>query len=278
MSKRTNAKQSIIDDAVKVDEALKEAGVERVSSVGQLMEHAKANKVDDLVEPKEADESTRGLTGVVNHVDEKAYIETESDKETEKEDDKVEVPSTPVRFDKEAIAAIVKNNDLSLMNKIEKLVKYLPHPVNKVVGGLRGLFDQRVHYKDNRSVINAEQRSFYRNMKILLELPQNEFNELFRYVRWVHQQLVDVEVLKKENLPLVAKVSPIHVMNVFLYCADTDDSELASFVFMFTLLDMRATDKEGILKGQSPDMKKASIKTLFSPTDVEKINKFYNAE
>ena len=265
MSKRTNAKQSIIEDAVKVDDALKEAGVERVSSVGQLMEHAKANKVDDLVDPKEAG-------------NEKDGIEPESDKETEKKDDKVETPSTPVRFDKEAIAAIVKNNDLSLMNKIEKLVKYLPHPVNKVVGGLRGLFDQRVHYKDNRSVINAEQRSFYRNMKILLELPQNEFNELFRYVRWVHQQLVDVEVLKKENLPLVAKVSPIHVMNVFLYCADTDDSELASFVFMFTLLDMRATDKEGILKGQSPDMKKASIKTLFSPTDVEKINKFYNAE
>ena len=270
MSKRTNAKQSIIDDAVKVDEALKEAGVERVSSVGQLMEHAKANKADNAVEPKEDDESTIGSTGTVDHMDEKSS--------KEKEDDKVETPSAPVRFDKEAIAAIVKNNDLSLMNKIEKLVKYLPHPVNKVVGGLRGLFDQRVHYKDNRAVINAEQRSFYRNMKILLELPQNEFNELFRYVRWVHQQLVDVEVLKKENLPLVAKVSPIHVMNVFLYCADTDDNELASFVFMFTLLDMRATDKEGILKGQSPDMKKASIKTLFSPTDVEKINKFYNAE
>ena len=272
MSRKTNTKPSIVDEAVKVDDALKEAGVERVSSVGQLMEHAKANSSNGSPEVGDEDNSTRGLTGVVTPVDEKAY----TDKETE--ESKVETPSAPVKFDKEAIAAIVKDNDLSLMNKLEKLVKHLPHPVNKVVGGLRGLFDQRVHNKDNRAAVNAEQKNFYRNMKILLELPQNEFNELFRYVRWAHQQLVDVEILKKEKLPLVAKVSPIHIMNVFLYCADTDDSELASFVFMFTLLDMRATDKEGILKGQSPDMKKASIKTLFSPTDVEKINKFYNAE
>ena len=62
--------------------------------------------------------------------------------------DKVIDPEEPVKvikFDKEAIAEIIKNNDLKTMDKLEKIAKLLPQPANKLMQGLRGLFDQKLN-------------------------------------------------------------------------------------------------------------------------------------
>lgn len=205
--------------------------------------------------------------------DNESNAEVSSEQESEVKEIKVG------RFDKEAIAKIIGTNDLSIMNKIEQIAKLLPQPSNKLALGLRGLFVQRANDSSNSIAINIEQKAFYRNFKELLRLPQNDFNEQYKYLNWIHKQLLDLELIHKEKLPIVAGVSPIHVMNVFLYCANKDDAELLSFVYLFTLLDMRVTDVDGALKGKSPDLSKVSVKkTLLKAEDVEKINKYYNAD
>lgn len=242
-----------------------------------------------VVDTPTTEESTPDVPGIKS-VDELMKVASEDERldteEAPKEEEKV-APVTPEskkevksgRFDKEAIAKIISANDLSLMNKIEQVAKLLPQPSSKIALGLRGLFTQRAYDSNNSVAINIEQKAFYRNFKELLRLPQNDFNEQYKYINWIHKQLIDLEVIQNEKLPTVAGVSPIHVMNVFLYCANKDDAELTSFVYLFTLLDMRVTDLEGKLKGKAPDLSKVSVKkTLLTAEDVEKINKYYNAD
>lgn len=189
-----------------------------------------------------------------------------------------EEATTSSRLDKEAITNIVKDNDLSLMDKIEKVAKLLPQPADRLLLGLRGLYDIRSNHANNSTALNAEQRSFYRNFKSLLKLSQNEFNEVFRYIDWAYKQLLDVDVLNKEKLNIVGGVSPIHVMNIFMFIANKDDLELQSFIYIFTILDARATDTAGALKGKTCGVGRTSVPTTITEEDTEKINKYYNAD
>ena len=204
--------------------------------------------------------------------------ESEAESNTPPEEIKPELVEEPAKFNKEAISELVKNKNLGLMSKLEEIAKLLPQPASKVVLGLRGLYDIRANHSANSVALNAEQRSFYRNFKALLKLPQNEFNEVYRYVDWAYKQLINVEVLNNEKLNLVSNVSPLHIMNIFLYIANKDDIELQSFIYLFTIIDARATDVENKLQGKSINTARATVKTTLNEEDTEKINKYYNAD
>lgn len=222
------------------------------------------------------------LAGLMDHAKENNPSDVDASNDVAPEETGVDTEPTeeakePSRFSKEAIAELIANK-IPLMQKLDQLVKLLPQPSNNVVSGLRGLYTYLSEYRDREADINKTQRAIYRSMKQLLSLDQNEFNEQYKYINWVYKQLLDKELLEKEKQYLVSGESPLHIMNIFLFASNKDDAELSSFIYLMTYIDFRATDKNNAFKGKSGSLAKTTVKSLLSPEDIEKLDKYYNAD
>ena len=180
------------------------------------------------------------------------------------------VTITTNAIDKEAINEIVKS-DLPLLDRLDKIAKLLPQSGGKTIKSLLYLFQNRVDHAE-ASVVNGEQRSFVRAFKKVLALPQSEFNESFRYIKYAYSKLMDKEVLKQEKLPIINNLSPLDPLNnQMLHIANKDDAELVSFVYLFTLLSVKQDYPNDNIK-----VSKVSISGAITDDDVTKINTYYN--
>lgn len=222
---------------------------DKVSSVAQVMDRAQNDpRVDTTVAPAEETNTTD-----------------------------VETIATPVVTTTD-ISAIIKRDDLSLLEKIELISTTLGGVAGSVINSLRALYvlgsKTATRVPD---AMNREQRALVRYfIRLATQSNPEEFNHAMKYINWTYKQLTDEKVLDKEQMTLVRGVSPLDPTNSCIFTAGKDDNELITFVYLITVIDVRANAKTPIEKARPIDVAKTTAKTLLTEDIVTKINNFYS--
>lgn len=222
---------------------------DKVSSVAQVMDRAQNDpRVDTTVSPAE---------------------------ETNTSD--VETIATPIDTTTD-ISAIIKRGDLSLLEKIELISTTLGGVAGSVINSLRALYILGSKTATRLAdPMNREQRALVRYfIRLATQSNPEEFNYAMKYINWVYKQLTDEKVLDKEQMTLVRGVSPLDPTNSSIYTAGKDDKELITFVYLITVIDVKANAKTPIEKSRKIDIGKTTANTLLTEDIVTKINNFYS--
>lgn len=190
----------------------------------------------------------------------------------------LEIVETPVITTTD-ISSIIKRDDLSLLEKIELISTALGGVAGSVINSLRALYVLGSKTATRQpDAMNREQRALVRYfIRLATQSNPEEFNYAMKYINWVYKQLTDEKVLDKEQLTLVRGVSPLDPTNSCIFTAGKDDNELITFVYLITVIDVRANAKTPIEKARSIDVAKTTAKTLLTEEIVLKINNFYTA-
>ena len=181
--------------------------------------------------------------------------------------------STSTTLDRKQINDLLKNTDLGIFDRLDKLVKFLPQPGNKVVASMASILKLRAKNASEASM-NREQITFAREFKKLLTLPQNEFNQLMVYVDWSYKELLNIDNLHKEGVVTINNTSPLDPCLSFIYCANKDNQEIFTFVYLLTILDAKSGNDE--ISKKPVSLAKATVKTILDDSEIEKLNKFYS--
>lgn len=175
------------------------------------------------------------------------------------------------------ISAIIKRDDLKLLEKIELISKALGGTAGSVVNSLLALYTLGSKAITRQAdPMNREQRALVRYfIRLTTQSNTEDFNYAMKYINWVYKQLTDEKVLDKEQLTLVRGVSPLDPTNSSNFIAGKDDSELITFVYLITVIDVKANAKTPNEKARPIDIAKTTANTLLTEDIVTKINNFY---
>jgi hypothetical protein len=175
------------------------------------------------------------------------------------------------------ISAIIKRDDLKLLEKIELISKALGGVAGSVINSLLALYllgSKTITRQPD--AMNREQRALVRYfIRFSTQTTTEEFNFAMKYINWVYKQLTDEKVLDSEQLTLVRGVSPLDPTNSTIFIAGKDDSELITFVYLITVIDVKANAKTPSEKSRPIDIGKTTANTLITEEIVNKINNFY---
>lgn len=237
---------AVVDDNTKEVETVEDTPTppsEELKTVAEVFVKADAELPKDTVEEPKAESTKKGNKVVI----------------------------TVQTINKEAINEIVKDDTLSLFDKLDKLAKLLPQLGERTIKSLVYLFKNRAERAEG-PVVNSEQRAFVRSFRKLLALPQSEFNAIFRYVKYAFDNLTNPEVVVAEGYELHGKLSPLDPLNQMMYLANKDDAELKSFLFLFTALSVKKD-----YPGQTIKADKVSVPGAISDDELVKLNEYYSA-
>lgn len=175
------------------------------------------------------------------------------------------------------VSAIIKRDDLKLLEKIELVSKSLGGTTGSVINSLVALYRLGSKAATRQpDAMNREQRALVRYfIRLTTQSTTEEFNYAMKYINWVYKQLTDTKLLDKEQLTLVRGVSPLDPTNSSIYTAGKDDKELITFVYLITVIDVKANAKTASEKARKIDIGKTTANTLLTEDIVTKINNFY---
>lgn len=199
------------------------------------------------------------------------------DNEEETNSNDLETVETPV-FTTTDISDIIKRDDLALLEKIELISTVLGGVTGSVIKSLRALYVLGSKTSTRTAdAMNREQRALVRYfIKLATQSNPEEFNHAMKYINWVYKQLTDEKLLDKEQMILVRGVSPLDPTNSSIYTAGKDDNELVTFVYLITVLDVKANAKTPIEKSRKIDIGKTTANTLLTEDIITRINNFYS--
>lgn len=176
------------------------------------------------------------------------------------------------------ISAIIKRTDISLLDKIELIAKSVDDRASAVIKSLLALYVLGSKTATRQpDTMNREQRAFVRSfIRLSNQSFAEDFNHAMKYINWVYKQLTDEKVLDKEVLTLIRGVSPLDPTNSCIFTAGKDDKELITFVYLITVLDVKANAKTPSEKARKIDINKTTADTLLTEEMINKINIFYS--
>lgn len=239
---------------------------------------------DEVVTPEEVDsEPTDTVVAPeelksVNEVMLKAATEDGLDKtivDVPEEDDIVE--DTPVAGDIVDVTDIIKNDNLSLLEKIDAISAVLPPLASKLVKSAVSLYHLGSTANGRQpEKMNREQKIFVRTFIKLANEPTTVFNENMKYFSWVFKQLSDVKVLEANNLVLFRGESPLEQSTSTLFIAGKNDSELNTFLYLINILDLKINSATAAERNKQVATDKITVNTNFTEELINKINNAFS--
>lgn len=176
------------------------------------------------------------------------------------------------------ISSIIKRDDLALLEKIELVSNSIGGVAGSVIKSILALYVLGSKTATRQpDPMNREQRALVRYfIRLATQTNPEEFNQAMKYINWVYKQLTDEKVLDKEQLTLVRGVSPLDPTNSSIFTAGKDDKELITFVYLITVIDVKANASTPAEKSRKIDIGKTTASTLLTEEIVTKINNFYS--
>ncbi len=251
----------------------KQTVVEPVEELEAITEEVVEESVVTLVDTPEEDKVSS-----VAEVMDRANIDPRVDTTVEEElEPVIEEVKEVVVSNNTDISAIIKRDDLKLLEKIELVAKALDGTAGSVITSLVALYRLGSKAATRQpEAMNREQRALVRYfIRLTTQTNSEEFNHVMKYINWVYKQLTDTKLLDKEQLTLVRGVSPLDPTNSSIYTAGKDDKELITFVYLITVIDVKANAKTASEKARKIDIGKTTASTLLTEDIVTKINNFY---
>lgn len=254
-----------------------EGGVKELNEIAKenteyTEEELAAKDAENTTEPEVQTEDVKQALENEAIINEATIVE-EKEPEAPKQEVKESKPEVNTGLDKKAINAILKDESIGIFDRLDELIKSLPSQGSKVVKSLVALLHLR-NQLASETVLNREQKYFTREFKKLLELPQNQFDESMVYVNWTYKELTNVDTLAKAGINTMRNgASPLDPTNIVMYIANKDDQEMFTFLYLMTLLDIKANSPE--LKDKPVDVSKTSVQSGLTDTHIERLNKFY---
>lgn len=185
----------------------------------------------------------------------------------------------PVSTNVEDISVIIKRDDIKLLEKVELIATALGGLSGSVISSLLSLYVLGSKTSTRQpDPMNREQRALVRYfIRLATQSTTEEFNQAMKYINWVYKQLTDEKLLDKESLILVRGVSPLDPTNSSIFTAGKDDNELITFVYLITVIDVKANALTLADRERKIDISKTTTNTLLTEDIINKINNFYIA-
>lgn len=177
------------------------------------------------------------------------------------------------------INAIIKRDDIGLLEKVELVAKALGGVAGSVITSLLALYTLGSKAATRQpDPMNREQRALVRFfIRLSTQTTDEQFNHGMKYINWVYKQLTDEKLLDKEQLTLVRGVSPLDPSNSSIFIAGKDDKDLITFNYLITIIDVKANAKTPSEKTRKIDISKATVNTLLTAEMVTRLNNYYTA-
>lgn len=189
------------------------------------------------------------------------------------EEDTAPASDFPAQIEVSSMSDIVKNDSLSLMDKINKITELMPQVSAKVAKSIVALYTLCSSASTRTpEKLNREQKYFVRAFFKLAAEPDTVFAENMRFISWIYRQLSDVKVLAANDLPTYRNESPLEPSTCTLYIAGKNDGELNTFFYLVTILDVKINSKTVEERTRPIAMDKATTNNNLTEDICNKIN------